>query len=153
MLGRLDEYLKLKKVSYYKLEKALDVSRGSISGALKNGRNLGANVVENILLYFPKLSAEWLLRGIGSAELVRPNTLQEPEINYVKSSDEWLINQTITHFKMHNKSELVGYFERLNENSEKNILLEVSNKLEKLDATIAGLMMDMNELKKKNNAL
>lgn len=148
ILTRLDEYLKRVGVSYYKLEKALNVSRGSVSGALKNNRNLGANVIENILHYFPKLSAEWLLRGIGNIEKDRPNALNEPGEDYINSKDEWLINSTIKHLNMRNKSELIAFFERYNEKSEKEDLSELHNKIEKLDANMANIMLDLISIKK-----
>lgn len=149
ILHRLDEYLKRVDCSYYKLEKDLEVSRGSISGALKHDRNLGSNVVENILKYFPKLSAEWLMRGVGNVENDRPNTLHEPGAVYENSKDTWLINHTIKHLNFHNKSDLIDFFKRLDENKENTNLSDIYNKLEKLDATMANLMLDIHDIKNK----
>lgn len=63
---RLGKYINYKGISYYAFENSLGTSRGGISKAVKDGGNIGSNVLENILISYPDLSAEWLLTGAGN---------------------------------------------------------------------------------------
>lgn len=62
---RLGKYIDFKGISYYAFENALGVSRGSISKAVKENKNIGANVLENILITYEDLNPEWLMTGKG----------------------------------------------------------------------------------------
>ena len=65
MLNRFTEYLKSKGIKYAQAERECGLSNGIIKSALNKGSALGSDKVENILLTYPDLSAEWLLRGTG----------------------------------------------------------------------------------------
>jgi len=73
ILERLHFFLKSKNLSFNRFEKTIDVSHGSLSSAFKHNKNVGSNVLEKILLKYPELSAEWLLRGKGEMLLANRN--------------------------------------------------------------------------------
>lgn len=62
---RVGKYIESKKISYYAFENSLGASRGSISKAVKEGKSIGSNVLENILNIYTDLNAAWLLTGQG----------------------------------------------------------------------------------------
>jgi len=63
---RVGEYIEAKGISYYAFENKLGASRGSISKAVKDGKSIGSNVLEKIMLLYPDLNPAWLLTGVGS---------------------------------------------------------------------------------------
>lgn len=63
---RLGQYLDKKGISFYACENALNAGRGSISKAVKEGKSIGSNMLENILSLYTDLNATWLLTGEGS---------------------------------------------------------------------------------------
>ena len=63
---RVGEYIEAMGISYYAFENKLGASRGSISKAVKDGKSIGSNVLEKILLLYPNLNPAWLLTGVGS---------------------------------------------------------------------------------------
>lgn len=63
---RVGEYIDAKGISYYAFENSLGASRGSISKAVKDGKSIGSNVLEKILVLYPDLNPAWLLTGSGS---------------------------------------------------------------------------------------
>ncbi|NUY80077.1 helix-turn-helix transcriptional regulator [Flavobacterium sp. MAH-1] len=70
---RVGQYIEKKGISYYAFENSLGASRGSISKAVKEGKSIGSNVLENIMGIYTDLNPNWLLTGhgemfIGSAD-------------------------------------------------------------------------------------
>lgn len=63
---RLKEYLDYKGIANYRAEVDCGLSNGLLKNALKAGSSLGSDKLEKILSTYPDLSAEWLLRGVGS---------------------------------------------------------------------------------------
>ena len=63
---RVGEYIEAKGISYYAFENKLGASRGSISKAVKDGKSIGSNVLEKIMMLYPDLNPAWLLTGAGS---------------------------------------------------------------------------------------
>ena len=55
-----------KQVSVNALSKLVDMSQTTLNTQLKGERALSANVVSNVLVAFPDVSAEWLMRGVGT---------------------------------------------------------------------------------------
>ncbi|HEX9981612.1 MAG TPA: S24 family peptidase [Flavobacterium sp.] len=62
---RVGKYIERKGYSYYAFENSLGASRGSISKAVKEGKSIGSNVLENILSTYTDLNPAWLLTGKG----------------------------------------------------------------------------------------
>uniref|UniRef100_UPI004047FC07 hypothetical protein n=1 Tax=Flavobacterium sp. TaxID=239 RepID=UPI004047FC07 len=60
---RLGEYIEKKGFSFYAFENSLGAGRGSISKAVKEGKSIGSNVIENILSIYSDLNPIWLLTG------------------------------------------------------------------------------------------
>lgn len=106
ILNRLGDYLLYKNLSFNKFEKSLSVSHGSISNACKRQKNIGSNVIENILNTYPEISAEWLLRGTG--EMLN----SDDQTNFTKRDlldkelNDELIQQAAQFFNFKNRNEL-----------------------------------------------
>ena len=62
---RLGIYIETKGLSYYAVENVLNVSRGSISKAVKENKSIGSSVLEKIVIHFDDLNPSWLLTGKG----------------------------------------------------------------------------------------
>jgi hypothetical protein len=63
---RFKEYLDFKGIANFRAEKDCGLSNGLIKNALSANSSFGSDKLEKILNTYPDLSAEWLLRGIGS---------------------------------------------------------------------------------------
>jgi lambda repressor-like predicted transcriptional regulator len=55
-----------KQVSVNALSKLVDMSQTTLNTQLKGERALSANVVAKVLVAYPDVSAEWLMRGVGT---------------------------------------------------------------------------------------
>lgn len=55
-----------KSISVNALSKQINVAQATLNPQLRGDRTLAANIVEKILTAFPDVSAEWLMRGIGT---------------------------------------------------------------------------------------
>lgn len=77
---RLGKYLEAKGISFYAVENALSAGRGSISKAVKEGKSIGSNTLENILGLYADLNPTWLLTGEGEM---------------CKESEDFLINRNV----------------------------------------------------------
>lgn len=58
-----------KQVSVNALSKLAEMSQTTLNTQLKGERALSANVVAKVLSVFPDVSAEWLMRGVGTMYL------------------------------------------------------------------------------------
>lgn len=55
-----------KQVSVNALSKLIEMSQTTLNTQLKGERALSANVVAKVLSVFPDVSAEWVIRGVGT---------------------------------------------------------------------------------------
>lgn len=63
---RVKLVLEDKSISVNALSKQINVAQATLNPQLRGDRTLAANIVEKILAAFPDVSAEWLMRGIGT---------------------------------------------------------------------------------------
>lgn len=63
---RLNTFLKSKRYSVNALSKELGLNQKTLNNQLNGSSALSIDTINSILLRFPELSAEWLLRGVGS---------------------------------------------------------------------------------------
>lgn len=63
---RLKKYIDYKCISVYAFENAIGCSRGLIAKAIKDDKNIGSSIVENILRAYPDIDTNWLLTGQGN---------------------------------------------------------------------------------------
>ena len=63
---RVKLILEDKSISVNALSKHINVAQATLNPQLRGDRTLAANIVEKILTAFPDVSAEWLMRGIGT---------------------------------------------------------------------------------------
>ena len=110
---RLKEYFEFKGISYYEVEKTIQVSTGCISGAVRHKRNIGSNILQKILVVYDDLNAEWLFRGTGEMISNGSNYSDEPPLRYQSLSDNWLIDKMLSFFNLKSKNDLIGFFERI----------------------------------------
>lgn len=106
ILSRLRDYLLYLDMSFNKFEISLGVSHGSISNAWKRKKNIGSNVVERILITYPEVSAEWLLRGEGNMLKTHDASELNQEVSIDKDFNEQLISQMLNFFNLKSKREL-----------------------------------------------
>lgn len=55
-----------KSISVNALSKQINVAQATLNPQLRGDRTLAANIVTKILDAFPDVSAEWLMRGVGT---------------------------------------------------------------------------------------
>lgn len=116
ILQRLDEFLQLNKVSYYQLEKSVDASKGSISRAVKHGKNIGSNVLEKIVENYPNLNTEWLMTGRGEMLKNPDELLHVPDNKYLLKTDNTHELQAIPLYNLEATAGLVELFQHYDEN-------------------------------------
>lgn len=63
---RITLILEDKQLSVNALSKLVEMSQTTLNTQLKGERALSANVVAKVLSVFPDVSAEWVMRGVGS---------------------------------------------------------------------------------------
>lgn len=63
---RITLILENKQLSVNALSKLVEMSQTTLNTQLKGERALSANVVAKVLSVFPDVSAEWVMRGVGS---------------------------------------------------------------------------------------
>lgn len=110
ILDRLQRYLQYSQISFNKFEISIGVSHGSVSNAWKNKKNIGSNVVANILKTYPELSAEWLLRGEGEMLITLENLNKKRQDAIDSKLNEQLILKTLRFFNLETKSKLEEFY-------------------------------------------
>lgn len=65
--------------------------RVKLTRQIKGTTSLSCDVLLYILVQFPDLSSEWLMRGIGDMEIKAQNTLNNKELEDLKSQNAMLI--------------------------------------------------------------
>lgn len=106
---RLGLFLDKKGISFYAVENALNAGRGSISKAVKEGKSIGSNTLENILNLYIDLNPTWLLTGEGNMlkdEVVIQNEMQ----SFPLKTDRSLYNQQIPLYDIEASAGLVPLF-------------------------------------------
>lgn len=63
---RVKLVLENKSISVNALSKRINVAQATLNPQLRGDRTLAANIVAKILDAFPDVSAEWLMRGVGT---------------------------------------------------------------------------------------
>lgn len=63
---RVKLVLEDKSISVNALSKQINVAQATLNPQLRGDRTLAANIVAKILDAFPDVSAEWLMRGVGT---------------------------------------------------------------------------------------
>ena len=63
---RVKLVLEDKSISVNALSKQINVAQATLNPQLRGDRTLAANIVAKILTAFPDVSAEWLMRGVGT---------------------------------------------------------------------------------------
>ena len=109
VVERLAEYIENQGISYYAFENAIDASRGSRSKAVKQKKNIGSNVIENILSVYENINPIWLLTGEGSM-LREKDQVKEAARVYKLKTDRELHSQQIPLYNLEASAGLVSLF-------------------------------------------
>lgn len=131
---RLGEYIEFRKISFYAFENSISASRGSISKAVKEEKNIGSNVLENILNTYPDLNPIWLIKGSG--EMIDHQNKRLTKISDFNTIDiiEY-VSSNVNTFKMYKSFQLL--VKSLHTDEEmlevKKEIQELKKKLEKLE--------------------
>lgn len=112
---RVGQYIEKKGISYYAFENSIGASRGSISKAVKEGKSIGSQVLENILSIYTDLNPVWLLTGIGEIFTDMPEILQNKKIETFRlKTDNSLESQQIPLYDIEAVAGLVPLFQDRN---------------------------------------
>ena len=66
MYQRIKAYIDDNHISLNALAKTLNMNQSTVLRQVKGEQTLSSNLVENFLRAYPKVSAEWLMRGVGT---------------------------------------------------------------------------------------
>ena len=83
---RIKYILDKKSISVNALAKQISVAQATLNPQLRGDRTLAANIVEKILISFPDVSAEWVMRGNGNM------LLSDNVTSLAKSKDDALVS-------------------------------------------------------------
>jgi len=109
---RVGQYIERKKISYYAFENSLGASRGSISKAVKEGKSIGSNVLENIMNVYGDINPNWLLTGQGEMLVNGEDVLQNRSIETFRlKSDNMIESQHIPLYDIEAVAGLVPLFQ------------------------------------------
>jgi len=109
---RVGQYIERKKISYYAFENSLGASRGSISKAVKEGKSIGSNVLENIMNVYADINPNWLLTGQGEMLVNGEDVLQNRSIETFRlKSDNMIESQHIPLYDIEAVAGLVPLFQ------------------------------------------
>jgi chaperonin cofactor prefoldin len=87
-LLRIKQFIDYKKISLRSFELSIEMSNGSFTSQLKNGKTIGVDKLEKILQKYDDLNPDWVLTGNGTMlrELKEDPLTQMAEIyEYLKT--------------------------------------------------------------------
>ncbi|CAG2532968.1 Phage repressor protein C [Maribacter dokdonensis] len=113
--SRIDKFIQHLGVSYNEFERSINAGRGSVSGAIKNDRNLGSHIVESILRKHTELSADWLFRNKGEMLISTDEVLKEEVVQYRLRTDNNGGLQQIPLYNLEATAGLVELFRHVDE--------------------------------------
>jgi phage repressor protein C with HTH and peptisase S24 domain len=112
---RVGQYIEKKGISYYAFENSLGASRGSISKAVKEGKSIGSNVLENIMATYPDLNPVWLLTGVGEMFVTNEEVVANKSIETFRlKTDRNIESQQIPLYDIEAVAGLVPLFQDTN---------------------------------------
>ncbi|PIB28948.1 peptidase S24 [Maribacter sp. 4U21] len=115
MNSRIAAFIQHLGVSYNEFERSINAGRGSVSGAIKNDRNLGSHIVESILQKYKELSADWLFRNHGEMLISTDKMLREEVTQYRLRTDNNGGFQQIPLYNLEATAGLVELFRHVDE--------------------------------------
>ena len=86
IVERIKDYIDYLQISVARAEELAGIKPSTLSKAIKNGKAIGTDKLENFLIAFPLLSPEWLLRGTG--EMEKSSGIPDDITNYALIKDQ-----------------------------------------------------------------
>lgn len=127
---KIRELIDAENMTISSFEKKIGASNNTIRVLLDRNSNVSGAILNKILIAFPNVSAEWLLRGNGTMYLNSTKNytinedenlaVNEPVVKYIKGIDK-AIYKTIT--------EIEGYMKELQNSNLSKQNLEIKNRL------------------------
>lgn len=74
-IDRLDKYMKASDLNDHKIAAKTGLTNGVIGKSRKEGRDLSAPALEQILKSYPEINAEWLIMGRG--DMIKGEFIQQ----------------------------------------------------------------------------
>ncbi len=74
---RIKEYIEVNQISLNSLAKTLNMNQSTVLRQVKGEQTLSSNLVEAFLSAYPDVSAEWLMRGVGSMRVCKSAEMVE----------------------------------------------------------------------------
>lgn len=65
IVDRLNDFIKLNKITYKEFDRNIGVANGYFSKQLKNKASIGSHIIERIIYAYPEINILWLLTGEG----------------------------------------------------------------------------------------
>lgn len=125
---RLSYLIKNKEVSVLQFCKKYNFSYNSMNSIINNHRDIGINIISDLMEVFPNLNINWLIYGTGSVNytisdnITQEHILDEPGEKYAEDSFENLILQYMDRPKVKKKLKKLVCDE---ENDEDNYTLKI----------------------------
>lgn len=135
---RLIEFIKSKKLSQARFEKAVGVSNGFVNNISKG---IGADKLQRIIGVYPDLNADWLMTGLG--QMLKP--AKNPFSQMTESEIEDISSEVFAEklMQLYKKGEI--YPASIHD----KIIAEKNNEIAKRDELIAKLQREVWELQQK----
>jgi transcriptional regulator with XRE-family HTH domain len=66
VIKRLDSYKNSKGLTNKAFAKIIGMTDGAYSNAITRNSNIGVNILENVIMFYPELNLDWLITGRGA---------------------------------------------------------------------------------------
>lgn len=90
VVQRVREFIKSEKMTSKEVARVLNMSEANLSNKLTGTRKMDLSTLCELLVAFPNLSAEWLLRGEGS--MYKSKNYDQPKMSFGQFLLSTLIN-------------------------------------------------------------
>lgn len=104
---RLESLIKHLKTNAYQFSLKAGIAQGAVSNIINGRRRLSRDIIDLIVQSFPKVSLDWLLRGIGTVFL--PEDHEQTEVVMEETSDYVVKNSPVYVIPIFEEDDLKQY--------------------------------------------
>lgn len=138
---RLSKFIDYLDIAPTKFEKQIDVGHSTIMKAINQSKSIGSDIINKILITYPELSAEWLMRGEGEMIIYDNSEILNNSKSHIINGNNKSINGDITVNASEHKT-LIGDLEFL-----RGQIIKKDLQIDKKDEQISFLQGMLNKLK------